>query len=270
MKISAWIHHLQFEFKSIFRDKSLLLMFYLFPLAFFFMIAFIMPSVFPDFEKVMVPGMIVFSVMVTSLLGLPNMLVLAREKGIYRSYKIYGVDVKSMLWIPLFTTAFHMTIVTVIILISSSFIFSANMPVNYFYFIIAYIIMMMVFLGFGITIGVCAPNEKVTTLLSQLIFIPSMIVGGVMMPTEMLSPAVRKIANLLPSTHSVSLLYQSAFTDQMFQGLTLEIVVLLTSACLSFVLATYLFSWDQRAYQPIKSLLGLLVLFPFFIAILLG
>lgn len=265
--MNAWMQHVQFEFKSIFRDKSLLLMYYLFPLAFFFMMAFIMPSVFPDFEKVMVPGMIVFSVMVTTLLGLPNMIVSAREKGIYRSYKIYGVDVKSMLWIPFITTAIHMTIVTVIILMSSAFIFSSSMPVNYLYFFISYIIMMIAFLGIGITIGICVPNEKMTVLPAQLIFIPSMIIGGVMMPTDMLPPTVQKIANILPSTHSVELLFQSAFTSQMFQGLTSEIIVLLASSLLSFVLSAYLFTWDQGAYKPAKSLFGLLVLLPFVIAI---
>ena len=68
--MKAIINHMGFEFKSIIRDKTLLLMNYLFPLAFYFMMQAIMPSINKEFSEYMIPGMTVFAVMVSTLLGM--------------------------------------------------------------------------------------------------------------------------------------------------------------------------------------------------------
>lgn len=201
--MKAIINHLEFEFKSVVRDKSLLLMNYLFPLVFYFMMAIIMPNMNRDFNKSMVQGMIVFTIMVSTLLGMPNPIVSSREKGIYRSYKIYGVDLKSVLFIPVITTAIHITIVSLIIIVTSVTIFNSPMPQNYLGFITSYVIILFAFLGLGTLIGVCSPNSKVTILLAQFVFLPSMMLGGIMMPTKTLSKSIQKISNILPATHSI-------------------------------------------------------------------
>jgi ABC-2 type transport system permease protein len=129
--MKAVLNHLEFEFKSVTRDKTLLLMNYLFPLAFFFMMALIMPSINKNYNKTMIFGMVVFTIMVSTLLGMPNPIVSAKEKGIYRSYKIYGVDLKAVLFIPVITTAIHITIVSIIIVAASVTVFHSSMPQNF-------------------------------------------------------------------------------------------------------------------------------------------
>ena len=87
----AFLHHFAFEFRSGIRNKQLLLMNYLFPLGFYLMMGFIMPGINPPFREVLVPAMVVFSALSSTLLGIPDPLVNARENGIFRSYKINGV-----------------------------------------------------------------------------------------------------------------------------------------------------------------------------------
>ena len=103
-----------------------------------------------------------------------------------------------------------------------------------------------------------------TVLWSQLIFIPSMLLGGLMIPYNMLPDAVAKISQLLPATQAMN----------AFNGLAMgkvadfapwgSIILLLLSGVLAFVLALYLFSWDSRnTARRGHPLLGLLALLPY-------
>lgn len=267
--MKAIINHLNFEFKSVIRDKTLLLMNYLFPLVFYFMMAAIMPSVYPDFSKGMVPGMIVFTIMVSSLLGMPNPMVLNKEMGIYRSYKIYGVPLKSVFIIPVVTTMLHITIVSLIILGTAAIFFKAALPQNIFSFFGVYVVVLFAFTGLGALIAVCSPNGRLTVLLAQLVFLPSMLLGGVMMPSSVLSKGVQKAAMLLPTTYSTNVLNAAYSGQQAVYNLQGSLVILALGGIVSYALAAYLFTWDSKTANSLRNLAGLAVLIPYVLGIIL-
>lgn len=265
--MKAIINHLGFEFKSVARDKTLLLMNYLFPLAFYFMMIFIMPSINKDFTKYMIPGMIVFTIMVSTLLGMPNPIALYKEKGIYRSYKIYGVPLRAVLLMPVITTAIHITIVAIIILLTGTNFFHSIFPHKFLSFSLLYFVSLFAFTGLGTLIGVCSPNSKVTVLLAQLIFIPSMMLGGIMMPTDILSQSVQKISRILPSTHCMNILGSISFDKISTYPIYGSTIVLLLGGVLAFVLSAYLFTWDAKSGKMKKNLLGFVALLPYVVSV---
>jgi ABC-2 type transport system permease protein len=265
--MKAIINHLEFEFKSVLRDKTLLLMNYLFPLAFYFMMILIMPSINKDFAKYMIPGMIVFTLMVSTLLGMPTPIALSKEKGIYRSYKIYGVPLRAVILVPVITTAIHITIVSIIILVTGTKLFNSILPHNLLIFSLIYFVSLFAFTGLGTLIGVCSPNSKVTVLLAQLIFIPSMMIGGIMMPMDILSQNVQKISKILPSTHSMNILGSIAFDRDPYYSIAGSIIVLLLGGILAFALSAYLFTWDSKGGKMKKNLLGFAALLPYIVSV---
>ncbi len=89
--MSAFLNHFLFEFKTGLRNSNNLLMNYLFPLGFYAMMGLIMTRIFPGFDQVLIPSMVVFVAMASNILGLPNPLVEMREAGVFRSFKINGV-----------------------------------------------------------------------------------------------------------------------------------------------------------------------------------
>ena len=95
--MNAFINHFAFEFRTGIRNKTLLLMNYLFPLGFYLMMGFIMVEINPLFQEDIIPAMVVFAILAATLLGIPDPLVNARENGIFRSYKINGVPSLSIL-----------------------------------------------------------------------------------------------------------------------------------------------------------------------------
>ena len=267
--MKAIINHLNFEFKSVIRDKTLLLMNYLFPLVFYFMMAAIMPSVYPDFSKGMVPGMIVFTIMISTLMGMPNPMVLNKEMGIYRSYKIYGVPLKSVFIIPVVTTMLHITIVSLIILGTAAVFFKAALPQNIYSFFGVYAVVLFAFTGLGTLIAVCSPNGRLTVLLAQLVFLPSMLLGGVMMPSSVLSEGVQRAALLLPTTYSTNALNAAYSGQQAVYSLQGSLMILVLGGIVSFTLAAYLFTWDSKTTNTLHNLASLAVIIPYVLGIIL-
>jgi ABC-2 type transport system permease protein len=202
---------------------------------------------------------------------LPEPLVNARETGIFRSYKVNGVPAVSILVIPALTTIFHMVIVTVIISVTAPLFFDAPAPVNWPGFVLTFLALAFACAGLGALIGVISPDSRLTVLWSQLIFLPSMLLGGMMLPYSELPEAVGRVARLLPATLAMN----------GFRGLAMDLVadfgtlgsllVLLAGGVLAFGLAIYLFNWDRHnATRRGHPLLALLVLVPFAIGMFLA
>jgi ABC-2 type transport system permease protein len=247
----------------------LLLLNYLLPLGFYAMLGLLMTEINPTFRETMIAAMVVFASMSSMLLGLPDPLVTAREAGIFRSYKINGVPAVSILAIPALTTILHLVIVTIVITATAPLFFDAPLPVNWLSYALVFFLTAFACAGLGVLIGVVSSSSRMTVLWSQLIYLPSMIVGGLMIPYGMLPPAMRRVAQLLPATHAMN-----AFRG-LAQGLPADfdplgsLIVLLASGVLAFALAVWLFNWDSHnRTQRGHPLLGLLALLPYALGVL--
>lgn len=268
--MTAFINHFSFEFRTGIREKTLLLMNYLFPLGFYFMISLFMGQLNPYFHETMLPGMVVFTIITATILGLPNPLVSARESGIYRSYKINGVPAMSILTIPVLSTMIHVIIATIIIAATATLFFGATLPVSWPAFFLIVLLTEFVCAGFGVLIGVISKNTRVTILWSQLIFLPSMMLGGIMVPNNVLPPLLSKISMLLPATYATNALQGLSFLKEASFSPSWSIVILLASGILAFGLASYLFSWDSRnTTRKGHPIMALLALVPFVIGMAL-
>ncbi len=73
--MSAFTNHFSFEFKTGLRNPTLMLMNYLFPLGFYAMMGLVMVQINPGFKDTLIPSIVIVSIMVSTLLGLPGPLV---------------------------------------------------------------------------------------------------------------------------------------------------------------------------------------------------
>lgn len=219
---------------------------YLFPLGFYLMMGAIMPSINPPFRETLIPAMVVFGVLASTLLGIPDPLVNARENGVFRSYKINGIPALSILFIPALTTALHLVIASALITFTAPLLFNAPLPVNWINYIIIFIALAASCTGLSILIGVVSPSSRMTVLWSQIVFVPSMLLGGLMLPYSMLPEAAQKFAQLLPATHAMNALNGLAMGKTADFSPWGSVILLLISGILAFFLAAFLFSWDSR------------------------
>lgn len=267
--MTAFLTHLTFEFKTGLRNPTAMLMNYLFPLGFYAMMGLIMTQINPGFKDTLVPAMVLFAIMASNLLGLPNPLVDSREAGIYRSFKINGVPALSILSIPAMSTIFHALIVSAIIAITAP-IFDGKMPQNWLAFTLITLLSAATFGTIGMLIGVIATSGRSVVLYTQLIFLPSMLLGGMMLSIEILPAAFRPIAAIFPTTQAMQAYLGLAYGQETLLNPFLCVAVLLASSILCFGLAVYLFSWDSRNQtRRGHPALALLALLPFVAAVIL-
>jgi ABC-2 type transport system permease protein len=269
--MTAFAHHFGFEFRTGVRNKSLLLLNYLFPIGFYLLASAMMTGLNPDFRETLIPAMVLFTILASTLLGLPDPIVTAREAGIYRSYKIHGIPKLSILVIPVLTTILHTLIVSVLIIVTAPFLFQATLPTDWLSFIAAYVLMAFACATLGLLIGVVAPSSRMTVMLAQAVFLPSMMIGGLMFPAHMLPEGLRKLALLLPSNHAINVMNSNVIDTSVLSFNPLgSALVLLTSGVLALGLALYLFNWDSQNKVRRSTMLGLLVLVPYALATLLS
>ncbi len=262
--MTAFIYHFLYDFRTGMRDKTLLLLNYLFPLGFYILMGLLMTGLNPTFAPTMIPAMILVAIMACTLLGLPNPVVESRDAGVFRSFKINGVPALSIITIPILSNLVHIILVSVIISATARPLFGAGIPVNWGYFALILLVSAFTLASLGMLIGVVSPNSRMIVLFSQSIFLPSMILGGLMIPSDLLPPALYRVSLLLPTNYAMNAWRGLAFgMSTTFEPLW-GVLILLTSGLIAYILAIFLFSWDIKNRQVGHNpLLGLLALLPY-------
>lgn len=259
--MSALVQHFGFEFRTGLRNRSLLLLNYLFPLLFYVMMGLLMGNINPLFKESMIPAMGVFAVLSGAVLGLPNPLVEAREAGIYRSYRVNGVPALAILAMPAVTTAFHAVIAAAVIAVTAGPLFGARLPADWLSLAGITVLTAFSCAGLGALIGVVSANARVTILWSQLIYLPSMMLSGLMLPVSMLPPILARVAAFLPPTYAMWAFQGLAYRQPGAVDPLAAALVLLAGGVLAFALAILLFSWDSqnptRRLHPVAAFLAL-------------
>ncbi|MBI5291285.1 MAG: ABC transporter permease [Chloroflexi bacterium] len=268
--MTAFAQHFAFEFKTGLRNPNLFFINYLFPLGFYAMMGLVMTQINPGFTETMVPAMVVFAIMASTILGLPSPLVESREAGIYRSFKINGVPALSILAIPVMTTIFHVLITSTLIVLTGPALFKGIAPVHWGSFALVALVTAFACGAIGALIGVISANSQATVLWSQLIFLPSMLIGGLMLPLSLLPKAILPFSALLPTSHAMQAFLGLAYDQPTTLNPFVSLGVLLAGGALAFGLAIYLFNWDSRNQtRQGHPLMALLALAPFVVSIFL-
>lgn len=262
--MKAFAVHFLVDLKSGLRDKTLLLMNYLFPLGFYLVIGGIMPKLNPLYGDMLIPSMMIFGILVSTVLGMPNSIVTYRNNGIFRSYKINGISELSMLSTPTISTIFHTVIVTAIILVSAPILLGAKLPANFAGLLLVFISTVIAFSGLALLIGVISNNTSVTVLYAQALFLPSMLIGGLMFPAKALPEAVAKFGKLLPTTYAMDAFESLAAKGNASFNPAISLSILISCGIISFLLSGYLFRLDSNnTSKPKSKLWALGALLPF-------
>ena len=266
--MTAFTNHFAFEFKTGLRSATSMLMNYLFPLGYYAMMGLVMTQVNPGFKETMIPGIILVSIMAAALLGMPGPLVEAREAGIYRSYKINGVPASAILLIPMLTTVFHALIASGIIALTANPLFDGLNPENWLALALVTLLAALNFGCLGALIAVVSNGSRSVVLWSQLIFLPSMLLGGLMMPLSVLPESVLNVSFLLPTTYAMQAFSGLAYHQATLIDPWLAVGILVVGAILAIALALYLFKWDNQHSSGRKlAALALVAWLPYLVGV---
>lgn len=83
----------------------------------------------------------------------------------------------------MFLSAFvHLMIACIIILLLAPVLFEATLPIHFPRFFFALAIYIIVSLSIGCILGLIVKNQAKLTMIAQLVFLPSIMLSGIMFP----------------------------------------------------------------------------------------
>jgi ABC-2 type transport system permease protein len=258
---------MQVEFRTGVRDRTLLLMTYLFPLGFFLFMGAFMTEMNPEFGDVMIPGMAVFAALAAAMFGLPGPLIAARETGVLRTYRINGVPSGAVLGVPAAAAVGHLLVVGAIVAVAATVLFDAAPVIDPAAFVLVLLVAAMVHVALGALVGVVSANTRLMVLWSQLVFLPSVLLGGVTVPPSQLPETFRPASLLIPATYAMEAFGGLALGAATSLDPWIALGVLAVGAVVAGALARLCYSWDDHgAGRRLHPAFGLLAVAPFAIA----
>ncbi|MEJ8785524.1 ABC transporter permease [Peptoniphilus sp. HCN-40583] len=195
----GFLYGIALQWKLDMRSKSLLVACYIVPLIFFLLMGGIFTSVMPEMENTLIQSMIVMSVSMGAFIGMPPSLIETYGSDIKKMYKANGVPVYLGLITTLVSAFLHLLLTGIAIVMLAPILFDATLPSDLPTFFLALAIYILVSLSIGSVLGLTIKSQAKLTMVAQLVFLPSIMLSGIMFPADLLPNFLEKIGRLFPA-----------------------------------------------------------------------
>ena len=210
--MNCFLYSLVLQWKLDIRSKSLLVTFYIVPLIFFLIMGGIFTSVIPEMGSTLIQSMIVMSVSMGAFLGLPPSLVEIYGSDIKKIYNANGVPIYLGLVTILLSAFVHLMMTCIVILLLTPILFKASLPTQLPIFLLSLTIYIIVSLSIGCILGLTLKNQAKLTMLAQLVFLPSIMLSGIMFPISLLPDFLQVIGHVFPAYWGYRLMLENGFS----------------------------------------------------------
>ena len=231
--MSAFLYGVSLQWKLDIRSKTLLITCYIVPLLFFAVMGGIFTSVMPEARYTLIQSMTVFGVTMGALIGLPPSLVEIYSSDIKKVYKANGVPLYLGLVLTNISAYIHLFIMSIILYIAAPLAFNAEIPENPVLYFASLAIFIAVSLSIASIIGLAVKDQAKTSMVSIIIFLPSIMLSGIMFPIELLPIAFEMVGKIFPASWGYKVMADSTF--QLVNLLPL-VVILILAICACAIL----------------------------------
>ena len=198
--MKALLYGIGLQFKLDIRSKSMLITCYLVPLVFFLFMGGIFTSIDEAATKTLISSMTVFTVTMSALMGLPPALAEIYGSDVKKVYKANGAPIWFGVVTQVISSFIHTFIVCLIIFGLSPLIFKAELPTNLLWYFLSTVVLLLLMLAIGCIFGLLIKQQAKLTMVAMIIFLPSIMLSGIMFPAEMLPKFMQYISYAFPAT----------------------------------------------------------------------
>lgn len=231
--MSAFLYGVSLQWKLDIRSKTLLITCYMVPLLFFAVMGGIFTSVMPEARYTLIQSMTVFGVTMGALIGLPPSLVEIYSSDIKKVYKANGVPLYLGLVLTNISAYIHLFIMSIILYIAAPLAFNAEIPENPMLYFASLAIFIAVSLSIASIIGLAVKDQAKTSMVSIIIFLPSIMLSGIMFPIELLPKAFEMAGKIFPASWGYKVMADSTF---QLENLLPLVVILILAICACSIL----------------------------------
>lgn len=227
--MGAFLYAISLQWKLDIRSKTILITCYIVPLLFFAIMGEIFTSVMPESKYTLIQSMTVFGVTMGSFIGLPPSLVEIYSSDINKVYKANGVPLYLGLVLTNISAYIHLFIMSILLYITALFFFHAEIPEHPGIYFASLTIFIAVSLCIASIIGLAIKDQAKTSMISIIVFLPSVMLSGIMFPIELLPKAFERIGKVFPASWGYKLMADHTIR---FENLLPLIIVLTLAICI--------------------------------------
>jgi ABC-2 type transport system permease protein len=248
--LRAWLNNTVMSLKLTYRDRQAIFWTYIFPLFFLFLFASVFARGRAEVVTSMMAGLLCISSMSAGLFGMSINLVVMRERGILRRYRL--APVSALLLISSELVAGFMVLLSTLALqlVLASLIYQMRIVGNLLVMFIMLSSGALTFLALGFIVASVAENARAAQVMSNLLFFPLMFLGGAAFPLAFLPKGLQNVARLLPSQYMVEGLRRVMVDGAGLRAILPYLGVLVVTFIAAAWLAAKLFRWEAREPLP--------------------
>lgn len=231
--MGAFLYGIYLQWKLDIRSKTLLITCYIVPLLFFAIMSGIFTFVMPEARYTLIQSMTVFGVTMGALIGLPPSLVEIYSSDIKKVYKANGVPLYLGLVLTNISAYIHLFIMSIILYIAAPLAFNAEIPENPMLYFASLAIFIAVSLSIASIIGLAVKDQAKTSMVSIIIFLPSIMLSGIMFPIELLPKTFEIVGKIFPASWGYRIMTDSTF---QLENLLPLVAILILAICVCGIL----------------------------------
>ena len=264
--MKVYLALIRIDLKLAFRDKSVLVFNYLFPLVFFFIFAETMHAERGGTISYVVTMVLVLGVLGNGLFGAGMRATQEREQNILRRFKVAPISALPILVASVVTGL--VTYIPAVVVVFGLAIGGYNMaiPPEMLSLVGLLLLGVVAFRSIGLIVASVVNSMQEAQLLTQLLYMPMLFLSGATFPLATLPEWAQVVAQFLPASYLVTGLQAIFFRHEtLLQNRAAVAALLLTSATALFI-ATRIFRWEKsEKLRPAAKGWVLAVLAPFFV-----
>jgi ABC-2 type transport system permease protein len=212
--MKAFLVQLWIQCKGDLRDKGVLMVYYLVPIVFYAVMGSIMKTLGMENGAPMNLSITIFTLSMSAFLGMPQILVKARENGVLDAYKAAGIPAFSVPLATIIISTLHIMIVALVILFSAPYLFDVALPGNVGTYLFAVLLISLCSEALGALLSCLVKKQNTLTLVSQCLFLPTIMFSGIMFPADLLPKPMQWIGGILPATQGMDMFKNTGLQTQ--------------------------------------------------------
>lgn len=223
--MEAFLYGILLQWKLDLRNKGILLTYYVIPLVFFGFMGGIFTSITPDTKSTLIQSMSIFGVTMGAILGTPIPISETYGSELKKAYKIGGIPMCIPLINNLISAFVHLFIMSTIIYFIAPAAFDASVPENTTMYFIVLAIFIVTSLSVGSILGLTIKTTSKLTMVLQFIFLPSLMLSGIMFPAKMLPASLAAAGMIFPATWGFEMMKANSMEFKLLLPLLIIIII---------------------------------------------
>lgn len=231
------------------RNKTFLFFSLVMPMVIFFLYGTVFAKGRPESVAYLMGPILSFTVMGT-FWGLSMQLVIWREQGILRRFRLAPISPGSMIGSSILAN-YALIVPTVILQLAlARFIYHVTSFGNLLSVFVLVILGITSFGALGLVVASVTNTMQETQIINQLLWFALIFLSGATVPLAVLPRVVQRVGLFLPATYFVYGLQRAMLNRTGLLSLGMVVVSLAAWALLAYFISTQLFRWEPEAKLP--------------------